>query len=131
MKIIKINDNLKINIENLYSLEKTSNQNEINIWEESYKELINEYAKDPPMLIIGEEDFYKPEYGENIDNEKLSKYTNALNKHIVEIIGEKPIYTETYLIILNTGLKVNVDESIYNKINKCLQQYEIDLDNIK
>ena len=85
MKIIKINDNLKINIEHIYSIEKKSNQSDIVDWEDSYQELIDEYSKDPPMLTIGEDEIFKPEYGANIDEQKLAKYTESLNKHIISI----------------------------------------------
>lgn len=125
MKIIKINDNLKINIEQIYSLEKNSNQIDIDDWEREYSNMIKEYSKDPPMLVIDSENVFKPNYGEENDTEKLKKYMDALNTHIINILGDKPKYVESYKIILSTGLKVNISKYIYDIINNYLEQYII------
>ena len=77
MKIVKINDDLKINIDCIYSLQCQNNDNDILKWEESYNELMQEYYDNPPLLALDNDELYKPEYGETIDNDKLSKYTNA------------------------------------------------------
>ena len=44
MKIVQINDNLKINIEMIYSLEKYDNQFSINEWENNYKEYLEQFT---------------------------------------------------------------------------------------
>lgn len=125
MKIIKINDDLKINIDCIYSLQCQNNDNDILKWEESYNELMQEYYDNPPLLALDNDELYKPEYGETIDNDKLSKYTDALNNYIITIIGEKPQYTETYILILTTGIKVSIDKIIYDALNKVLEKFEI------
>ena len=125
MKIVKINDDLKINIDCIYSLQCQNNDNDILKWEESYNELMQEYYDNPPLLALDNDELYKPEYGETIDNDKLSKYTDALNNYIITIIGEKPQYTETYIIILTTGIKVSIDKIIYDALNKILEKFEI------
>ena len=71
------------------------------------------------------DELYKPEYGETIDNDKLSKYTDALNNYIITIIGEKPQYIETYILILTTGIKVSIDKIIYDALSKILEKFEI------
>lgn len=125
MKIVKINDDLKINIDCIYSLQCQNNDNDILKWEESYNELMQEYYDNPPLLALDNDELYKPEYGETIDNDKLSKYTDALNDYIITIIGKKPQYTETYILILTTGIKVSIDKIIYDALNKVLEKFEI------
>ena len=125
MKIVKINDDLKINIDCIYSLQCQNNDNDILKWEESYNELMQEYYDNPPLLALDNDELYKPEYGETIDNDKLSKYTDALNNYIITIIGKKPQYTETYILILTTGIKVSIDKIIYDTLNKVLEKFEI------
>lgn len=125
MKIVKINDDLKINIDCIYSLQCQNNDNDILKWEESYNELMQEYYDNPPILALDDDELYKPEYGETIDNDKLSKYTDALNNYIITIIGKKPQYTETYILILTTGIKVSIDKIIYDALNKVLEKFEI------
>ena len=125
MKIVKINEDLKINIDCIYSLQCQNNDNDILKWEESYNELMQEYYDNPPLLQLDNDELYKPEYGETIDNDKLSKYTDALNNYIITIIGEKPQYIETYILILTTGIKVSIDKIIYDALNKVLEKFEI------
>lgn len=125
MKIVKINEDLKINIDCIYSLQRQNNNNDILKWEESYNELMQEYYDNPPILALDDDELYKPEYGETIDNDKLSKYTDALNDYIITIIGKKPQYTETYILILTTGIKVSIDKVIYDTLSKILEKFEI------
>ena len=125
MKIVKINEDLKINIDCIYSLQHQNNNNDILKWEESYNELMQEYYDNPPLLALDNDELYKPEYGETIDNDKLSKYTDALNNYIITIIGEKPQYIETYILILTTGIKVSIDKIIYDALSKILEKFEI------
>ena len=125
MKIVKINEDLKINIDCIYSLQHQNNNNDILKWEESYNELMQEYYDNPPLLQLDNDELYKPEYGETIDNDKLSKYTDALNNYIITIIGEKPQYIETYILILTTGIKVSIDKIIYDALSKILEKFEI------
>ena len=123
MKIIKISDNIKINIEMIYSLERHNNDNDINAWENDYKLYLEKFTKDPPMLPITDSEVYRPIYGEKIDEEKMKLYRDALKDHIIAIIGNCPEYTETYFILLCTGLKIHIDKTIYNAVDKYLEKY--------
>lgn len=123
MKIVQINDNLKINIEMIYSLEKYDNQFNINEWENNYKEYLEQFTKEPPLLEIDGGELYQPNVNEVIDTDKCKAYAEALNEYIINTIGEKPDYYEEFCIILCTGLKVNIDKTIYDKVNEYLERY--------
>lgn len=125
MKIIKINDDLKINIEMIYSLERKNNQYKIDDWINEYNEYIKEFSDNPPELMIDDIKVYKPEFNKQNSKEDLDKYMKALDSYIISIIGKKPKYKETYSVILITGLKINIDQPIYDKIDQYLEQFII------
>lgn len=122
MKIVKINDNLKINIEQIYSLERKTNSNEINDWNNQYQNYIDIFRNNPPEFIDNGE-IIKITFGDNIDNETLEKYSQLLHNHILSIIGECPEYYETYYVILSTGLKISIGKQIYDKIDEYLNNF--------
>lgn len=121
MKIVKINDNLKINIEQIYSLERKTNINEVNDWNKSYQEYVNFFYKNPPEFIDNEQ-IIKINFEDAIDDETLKKYSELLHQHIISIIGECPEYDESYQLILSTGLKISIGKQIYNKIDEYLNK---------
>lgn len=122
MKIVQINDNLKINIEQIYSLERKSNFNEVDEWDKLYNDYIKMFSEDPPEFM-DEDHILKIKFGDNIDNETLEKYSKLLHQHIISIIGERPEYYETYHLILSTGLKISIGKQIYDKIDEYLNNY--------
>lgn len=123
MKIIKISDNLKINIEMLYSLEKRDNKKDIDEWENKYQKYLTNFTQDPPMLAITDDEVFQPVFGEEVDEDKMKLYGDALSNHIISIIGACPIYNETYFIILASGLKINIDKTIYDAIDEYLNKF--------
>lgn len=123
MKIIKISDNLKINIEMLYSLEKRDNKKDIDEWENKYQKYLTNFTQDPPMLAITDDEVFQPVFGEEVDEDKMKLYGDALSNHIISIIGACPIYNETYFVILASGLKINIDKTIYNAIDEYLNKF--------
>ena len=123
MKIVQVNDNLKINIEMIYSLEKYNNKFNIDEWELTYKSYLEEFTNDPPLLEIDNGELYKPDTDKIIDKDKYKAYAKSLNEYILNIIGEKPDYVEEYYVILCSGLKVNIDKTIYNKLDEYLESY--------
>ena len=123
MKIIKISDNLKINIEMLYSLEKRDNKKDIDEWENRYQKYLSDFTHDPPMLAITDDDVFQPVFGEEVDEDKMKLYGDALSNHIISIIGACPIYNETYFVILASGLKINIDKTIYDAIDEYLNKF--------
>jgi hypothetical protein len=123
MKIIKISDNLKINIEMLYSLEKRDNKKDIDEWENRYQKYLSDFTQDPPMLAITDDEVFQPVFGEEVDEDKMKLYGDALSNHIISIIGACPIYNETYFVILASGLKINIDKTIYDAIDEYLNKF--------
>ena len=123
MKIIKISDNLKINIEMLYSLEKRDNKKDIDEWENRYQKYLSDFTQDPPMLAITDDEVFQPVFGEEVDEGKMKLYGDALSNHIISIIGACPIYNETYFVILASGLKINIDKTIYDVIDEYLNKF--------
>ena len=123
MKIIKISDNLKINIEMLYSLEKRDNKKDIDEWENRYQKYLSDFTQEPPMLAITDDEVFQPVFGEEVDEDKMKLYGDALSNHIISIIGACPIYNETYFVILASGLKINIDKTIYNAIDEYLNKF--------
>ena len=127
MKIIQINDNIKINIEMIYSLEYHNNQLEINEWENNYKKYFKMFSEDPPLLPIDDNEVFQPIRGENNDDKKMQLYLQALEDHIYAIIGDQPTFNENYFVILSTGLKININKIIYDKINEYLNKFVEDI----
>lgn len=123
MKIVQVNDNLKINIEMIYSLERYNNKFNIDEWELTYKSYLEEFTNDPPLLEIDNGELYKPDTDKIIDKDKYKAYAKSLNEYILSIIGKKPDYVEEYYVILCSGLKVNIDKTIYNKLDEYLESY--------
>ena len=123
MKIIKISDNLKINIEMLYSLEKRDNKKDIDEWENRYQKYLSDFTQEPPMLAITDDEVFQPVFGEEVDEDKMKLYGDALSNHIISIIGACPIYNETYFVILASGLKINIDKTIYDAIDEYLNKF--------
>lgn len=120
MKIVKINDNLKVNIELIYSLERNTNQYEINEWLKLRNDLVKSYMDNPPPVMIEQDRWIRPEEGMEISESDLKKYTEGLEEYIIEALGNKPQLIESYAIILATGLKVNISKDIYEKIDEYL-----------
>ena len=123
MKFIVISDGLIINLESIYALNIVNNNGDIEEWENKYKEYFDIIMKNPISFDIDGED-YAPDFDDEIDNEKLKKYTNLLNKYIITKIGDKPEYNEYYITILNNGSNVKISKEIYN----ILYDYIIKLD---
>lgn len=123
MKIVNINNSLKINIEQIYSIEKTDNLKEINNWKNEYKNYIEEYSKNPITLQISDNKVFAPEFGKENNKDDVKLYMVALHHHILSIIGEQPQLIENYYILLITGLKINISKDIYEKINNVFENF--------
>ena len=116
MKILKINDSILINVEQVYSLEKHSNQKELDQWDLEYNSILEGYYKDPPELMLKGGLWYKPDFENTKEDKHIEEYISEVNNKIIFDIGSRPQYVETYKLILTTGLKITIDKEIYDKL---------------
>ena len=123
MILFELSEDLIINLEHIYILSKSDNALDIKIWENNYEEYVKELTHKPiPFEIDGE--LFIPDFNDsNNDLDKVSKYMKELNSYIIEIIGEKPYYKETYFTILNSGNKIEISKDVYNKLKEQLKKY--------
>lgn len=127
--IIKINDDLRININNIYSTQHiVEKQDNINFTyatrklDEKINEEYNELIAQRPTLT-------------NIYNEEITpeapNYYDAVREtvcynHINDELPDKYIITDKYVIILNSGTSVVVNKEIYDKVNIVLNKFLYD-----
>ena len=123
MQFIVISEGLIINIDSIYALNIINNNEDIEEWDEKYKWYVDTIMKDPISFDIDGED-YVPDFDEEIDKNKLSKYMELLNNYIIEKIGDKPEYNEYYVTILNNGSNIRISKDVYDILHK----YIINLD---
>ena len=123
MQFIVISEGLIIKIDSIYALNIINNNEDIEEWDEKYKWYVDTIMKDPISFDIDGED-YVPDFDEEIDKDKLSKYMELLNNYIIEKIGDKPEYNEYYVTILNNGSNIRISKDVYD----ILYKYIINLD---
>lgn len=123
MQFIVISEGLIINIDSIYALNIINNNEDIEEWDEKYKWYVDTIMKNPISFDIDGED-YVPDFDEEIDKDKLSKYMELLNNYIIEKIGDKPEYNEYYVTILNNGSNIRISKDVYDILHK----YIINLD---
>lgn len=126
MKILKINENYKVNIEHIYLLEKRTNMQAINEWKESYNFYLDLYTNEPPEFTH-ENKILKIKFNEKNDPELVKIYQEKLNEYIISIIGQCPKYEETYHLLLASGLKIQIGKYLYDKLNEILNKYVVEL----
>lgn len=124
MKILKVNDNYRINIEHIYLLEKSTNEKDINNWKENYSYYLNTFINNPPEFA-DENEIIKISFNEKNDPEIVQKYQQKLDEYIKSIIGECPEYYETYYVLLTSGLKIQIGKYLYERIEDILDEYII------
>lgn len=115
MKTIRLNDNLIINIENIYSLQCIIDSSKKDAWE---------LAVNNALLSDNFKDYVK----KNISKDNLSiDDVNKISDIIESQIGECPQPEYQYIVTLNSGIKVDIDKRIYTILNNELNKYRIDL----
>jgi len=122
-KFIKINDNLSINIDSIYSIAyEITDDIENNEEVEEFETKLNSYYSELPYLEVRPGVMWRPgskKYVEDYDN----RYRELLQEIITENIGIIPerIYHKNYYLILTNGTKVNIDKIIYDKIMEIVE----------
>lgn len=130
-KFIKINNNLSINIDSIYSIskevddKKILNIEDIAIWNEKFSDYIEEISNKgiPPVIEIKPNVMYQ--LGISPESEEYNiLYYNKLKESIVNEIGyePKPVYYEGYYLLLTNGTKVNIDKVIYDKLLEYVEE---------
>ena len=130
-KFIKINNNLSINIDSIYSIskevddKKILNIEDIAIWNERFSDYIEEISNKgiPPVIEIKPNVMYQ--LGISPESEEYNiLYYNKLKESIVNEIGyePKPVYYEGYYLLLTNGTKVNIDKVIYDKLLEYVEE---------
>lgn len=130
-KFIKINNNLSINIDSIYSIskevddKKILNIEDIAIWNERFSDYIEELSNKgiPPVIEIKPNVMYQ--LGISPESEEYNiLYYNKLKESIVNEIGyePKPVYYEGYYLLLTNGTKVNIDKVIYDKLLEYVEE---------
>ena len=130
-KFIKINNNLSINIDSIYSIskevddKKILNIEDIAIWNEKFSDYIEEISNKgiPPVIEIKPNVMYQ--LGISPESEEYNiLYYNKLKERIVNEIGyePKPVYYEGYYLLLTNGTKVNIDKVIYYKLLEYVEE---------
>ena len=120
MRFVWINENYRVNIESIFSLERRYVLNEdFKIWAQQYEQLIEEYKTNLPP--IKDEEGIVHKVSNNSSQEDIQLYSKLIKDEIYDKIGEQPNeYNYTYCIILSTGVKVNISQDKYEEINKII-----------
>ena len=118
MKFYWVTDNYRVNLESIFSLEKkyVDNSSAIKDWENAFQYWIDE---------IKEKGLHTMDYDiEILDDSNINQEdANIIYQYIISNIGEKPKeYEIEYYIILSTGIKVQLSEDKYQKINELIDQ---------
>lgn len=122
-KFIKINNNLSINIDSIYSIayettDDIENKEEV----EEFETKLNEYCSELPYLEVSPGMMWRPGSGRYLE-EYNNRYCELLQKMVTENIGVIPekIYRKNYYLILTNGTKVNIDKIIYDKLMEIVE----------
>lgn len=104
MKAIKINDNLYINVDAVYSIQHTVNTAQQDAWNKAVEDAFKS-------------DSFK-QYMQHNNIEDPQENIEEIYNIIISQIGECPQAEHVYTVLLSSGVKVSVDENIYNEIKK-------------
>lgn len=111
-KYIKIDDNLIINAEIIYAIQRIPKSvNLLDEWNEKVEARYNEIMSDKPSLLVGDNtiEYGSEDYMYYAHLEAEQEYEDEKPENKISIIYK-------YSVMLNTGVNVNIDKSIYDKI---------------
>lgn len=117
-KYIKIDDNLIINTDVIYAVQRIPQSvNLLDEWNEKVEARYNEIMSERPSLLVGDETI---EYGS--DDYMYYAHLEAEQEYENEKPDKNISTIYKYSVMLNTGVNVNIDKSIYDKI---INSYDI------
>jgi hypothetical protein len=127
-KFIRINDNLSINIDSIYSIaseatNELENIEDIQKFKNKAERFKEELKVNLPELEIKPGILYKPDK-DGIIEEYYDSYLEKLQIYITSTLGEEPdyVYKTNYYLYLVNGTKVNIDKIIYNKLMELVEE---------
>lgn len=118
-----INNEYRVNISSIFSLQKIECKNDeaLNNWSQKY----NEFVSVPENFIeleVDDDVYWSPISGTSIPDEYIETYAEKFNDYVESQIGPKPQTTYKYVIITNTGIKINISKNKFNEINKIIDE---------
>ena len=85
----------------------------------------NEFISVPENFIELEIDngvYWSPITGEKMPDEYVEIYAEKFNDYVESQIGPRPQNSYKYVIITNTGVKVNISKNKFDEINKIIDE---------
>lgn len=129
MKFVDINENYKVNLDAIFSLERRiiPNKEECERYNDKLDIVSAEITENPPSLLCNGE-MYNPVHDVNAkDNPLFEEYEKKLKEYLYSQVGEQPpLYKYEYYAILSTGMKVQLAQNKYEAITKAISQQEKD-----
>lgn len=111
MKTIRLHDNFIVNIDSIYSLQKIVDNSKETAWNDAVNTAL-------------QSDNFKQYIKDNVKSPTTEDALKILD--IIESqIGSCPEPEYQYIVTLNTGIKIDIDEKIYNVLNDELEKYLI------
>jgi hypothetical protein len=122
MNFVWITENYRVNIESIFSLEHQINESDEYInWKNNYQNLTEEYKKTFKPII--DDDGNIVTIDNNSSKEEIYNYSKLIIKEVLKIIGNPPErYSEIYVVILQTGLKIIISKDKFEEINKIIDK---------
>lgn len=118
-----INNDYRVNISSIFSLQRieSTDNEQLNNWSKKY----NEFISVPENFIELEVDngvYWSPINGAKMPDEYVEIYAEKFNDYVESQIGPRPQNTYKYVIITNTGVKVNISKNKFDEINKIIDE---------
>jgi len=113
-KFVELAPDYIVNIDCIFSMQKVqkSNIDACNVWDFNYKQHKKIYMENLPDIEIDGKVYKASE-----DDEKLTEYAKAINKKILNEVGNPPeSFINECTIITCTGVKIIVNEEKYDAI---------------
>ena len=124
MNFVWITENYRVNIESIFSMEhRVFNNPRYGEWKNNYEKLLNSY--ETSMIPLKKEDGTFLEINKFSPPEDIKLYAELITNEIFDKIGPTPDeYTDSYIIILSTGLKIEIVKDKFEAINKMIDKYQ-------
>ena len=118
-----ITNDYRVNISSIFSLQKIecTNNEQINNWSKKYNDFIS-VPENFVELEVDDDVYWSPVSGTHVPDEYIETYAKKFNDYVESQIGPKPQNTYKYVIITNTGVKINISKNKFDEINKIIDE---------